>query len=116
MFRMLHMTELTILEAGRQMASGEQSAERLTQIYLERIAKYDPALKSVLEINPEALKMARVTDAERKKGRVRSPLHGIPVLIKDNISTADQMQTTAGSRALLGHIAQKDAEIVRRLR
>ena len=59
--------------------------------------------------------MARVTDAERKKGQVRSALHGIPILIKDNISTADQMQTTAGSRALLGHIAQKDAEIVRRL-
>ncbi len=110
------MTELTILEAQRQLASGEQSADGLTQFYLDRITKYDPVLKSVLEVNPDALVIARESDAERQKGRVRGALHGIPVLIKDNISTADQMQTTAGSKALLGHIAKKDAEIVRRLR
>ncbi len=113
---MLAMTELTILEAGRQMASGEQSAEMLTQMYLERITEYDPTLKSVLELNPDALATARDLDTERKAGKIRGVLHGIPILIKDNISTADSMQTTAGSRALLGHFAREDAEIVRRLR
>ena len=110
------MTELTILEVQRQLMSGEQTALSLTQFYLDRIAKYDPALKSVLELNPDALLVARKLDVERKSGLVRGLLHGIPVLIKDNISTNDQMQTTAGSRALLGHIAFEDAEIVRRLR
>jgi amidase len=110
------MSELNILEAQRQLASGEQTAVSLTQFYLDRIIQFDPALKSVLELNPDALALARVADTERKSGLVRGALHGIPVLIKDNISTADQMQTTAGSRALLGHIAVEDAEIVRRLR
>ncbi len=110
------MTELTILEAQQRMASGEQSAETLTQFYLARITQYDPELKSVLEINPDALDIARALDTQRRAGKIRGALHGIPVLIKDNISTSDSMQTTAGSRALLGYIAPKDAEIVRRLR
>ena len=110
------MTELTILEAQRQMASGQTSAVALTTMYLERIQQFDSPLKSVLETNPEAVQIAQALDLERQAGRLRGALHGVPVLLKDNISTADQMQTTAGSRALLGHIAQEDAALVQRLR
>ncbi len=108
--------ELTIQGAQQQMQRGEQTALGLTKYYLERIEKFDPALKSVLEVNPEAQQIASELDAERQHGQTRGVLHGIPILIKDNVSTADQMQTTAGSKALLGHIAFEDAEIVRRLR
>jgi amidase len=106
------MTELSILEAQKQLQNGEQTAIGLTQFYLERIKTLDPALRSVLELNPDALEIAAKLDQQKTRGL----LHGIPVLIKDNISTADKLQTTAGSRALLGHIAKEDAEIVRRLR
>ncbi len=107
------MTELSIIKAQKQLQKGEQTAVGLTEFYLARIKTFDPSLRSVLELNPDALEIAAKLDRQTTQ---RGLLHGIPVLIKDNISTNDQMQTTAGSRALLGHIANQDAEIVRRLR
>jgi amidase len=108
--------EVTIHQLQERMASGELNAESVCQKYLDRISRVDPLLKSVLELNPEALDIARKMDEERKAGKVRSLLHGIPVMIKDNIDTGDKMQTTAGSLALLGHIAKEDAPLVLRLR
>ncbi len=102
-----------------RMTAGRLSALGLTRTCLRRIAAIDhagPQLRSVIEINPDALRQARALDAERKAGRVRGPLHGLPVLIKDNIATADRMATTAGSLALAGLHAQRDAHIVTRLR
>jgi amidase len=102
-----------------RMAAGRLSALGLTRSCLRRIAAIDhagPQLRSVIEINPDALTQARTLDAERKAGRLRGPLHGLPVLIKDNIATADRMATTAGSLALAGLHAQRDAHIVTRLR
>ena len=113
------LNEITISELQDKMATGEYSAEKVTQLYLQRIAAIDkkgPALNSVIELNPDALTIAKVMDEERKAGKTRGPLHGIPVLIKDNIDTSDKMMTTAGSLALMGHIAAKDAFIVKKLR
>ncbi len=92
------------------------TSETICQKYLTRIEQIDPVLKSVIELNPDALEIARNLDEERKNGKVRGPLHGIPVMIKDNIDTGDKMQTTAGSLALEGHTAQEDAFIVKKLR
>jgi amidase len=111
--------ETTIAQLQEQMKSGAHTARSITQLYLDRIAAIDaggPALKSVIEVNPDALSIADALDQERKSGKVRGPLHGIPVLIKDNIDTADKMMTTAGSLALAGNRAAKDAFIVARLR
>lgn len=102
-----------------RMASGKLSARELTAAYLTRIAQIDqagPSLHAVIEVNPDALEIAVRLDAERKAGRVRGPLHGIPVLIKDNIATLDRMETTAGSLALVGARPMHDAFIVARLR
>ncbi len=113
------MEEMTILELQRKMSSGELTARRLTEIYLERIESLDkqgPAINAVIELNPDALAIAEARDRERKSGKIRGPLHGIPILIKDNIDTHDRMQTTAGSLALEGSIAPRDAFIVKRLR
>ena len=101
------------------MAGGSLTAHTLAQRYLERIAAIDkrgPALNSVIELNPDALAIAAALDAERKAKGARGPLHGIPVLIKDNIDTADRMMTTAGSLALLGSIAAHDSVVAERLR
>lgn len=101
------------------MNSGEMTARRITEIYLERIELIDrsgPRINSVIETNPDALTVASSLDQERRAGRTRGPLHGIPVLLKDNIDTHDRMQTTSGSLALEGHIASRDAFIVNRLR
>src|SRR5512144_1861296 len=101
------------------MESGELTTRRLAELYLERISEIDkdgPYLNSVIELNPDALEIADTLDEERKAGKLRGPLHGIPILIKDNIDTHDRMQTTAGSLALEGHIAAKDAFIVKQLR
>ncbi len=101
------------------MKSGGQTARSITRLYLDRIAAIDqqgPTLKSVIEVNPDALAIADAMDRERKEGKVRGPLHGIPVLIKDNINTADKMMTTAGALALEGNRAAKDALIAARLR
>jgi amidase len=111
--------ELTVRDAQAAMASGRVSARRLTEMYLERVERIDrrgPALNSVIETNPDAPSIAEGLDRERKQGRVRGPLHGVPVLIKDNIDTADKMMTTAGSLALVGARPQRDAFIVQRLR
>ena len=101
------------------MARGETTAVDVTRAYLGRIAAVDrgpDGLRSVIETNPDALRLAGDLDAERQSGRSRGPLHGIPVLVKDNIETADAMVTSAGSLALARHIAKKDAFVVERLR
>ncbi len=113
------MEDMTISEIQEKMRAGSLTALELTRAYLERIEKLDkqgPAVNSVIELNPDALTIAVALDKEQKTKGVRSPLHGIPVLIKDNIDTADKMQTTAGSLALEGSRAPKDAFIVRKLR
>jgi amidase len=111
--------ELTVKDAQAAMTSGRLSARRLTEMYLERADRIDrrgPALNSVIETNPDAVSIAEGLDRERKQGRVRGPLHGVPVLIKDNIDTADRMKTTAGSLALVNARPRQDAFIVQRLR
>ena len=113
------LPEWTISDLQEKMESGELTARRLAELYLERIDEVDkngPYINSVIELNPAALEIADSLDAERKAGKTRGALHGIPILIKDNIDTADRMQTTAGSLALEGHIATKDAFIVKQLR
>jgi amidase len=113
------LNEATIGQLQDKMKSGLMSSELLTRKYLRRIEQIDnngPQLHAVIEINPDALTIARQMDEERKSGKVRGPLHGIPVLIKDNIDTGDHMQTTAGSLALVGDPAPDDAFIVRKLR
>ncbi|HEX7975043.1 MAG TPA: amidase family protein [Anaerolineales bacterium] len=113
------MEELSILELQARMASGELAARQLAEQYLERIAAIDrqgPELNSVIELNPDALAAAEALDRERAGGRVRGPLHGIPLLLKDNIDTGDRMTTTAGSLALEGSIAAQDAFLAGRLR
>ncbi len=113
------LEEADIATLQRRMASGELSAHAIAQQYLERIAAIDaagPQLRSVIELNPEALSIADARDAERREGKVRSPLHGIPVLLKDNIDTADAMQTSAGSLALVGAPATQDSAVAARLR
>ena len=111
--------EATIDELQARMAAGKLTSVGLTQAYLDRIAALDkagPKLNSVIELNPDALVIARQMDEERSTGKPRGPLHGIPILIKDNIDTGDRMQTTAGSLAMLGNVAQRDAFIVEKLR
>jgi amidase len=113
------LEEATVGQLAADMSAGRRSARRIVELYLERIAAIDrsgPTLRSVIELNPDAVDAADALDAERQGGRVRGPLHGIPVLIKDNIDTADRMQTTAGSLALEGSTAPRDAFIVERLR
>lgn len=125
------LEEATILQLQERMAAGELTSEQITQMYLDRIAEIDGLgnptaaeaqklgginLNAIIELNPDALAIARDRDRERKAGRVRGPLHGIPIVIKDNIDTADKMMTTAGSLALLGNYARRDAFIVERLR
>ena len=113
------LDELTLESIQSQMAAGAFTARALTEAYLERIEQIDrsgPTLRSVLEVNPDALEIAEQSDRERAEGRVRGPLHGVPVLVKDNIDTADRMQTTAGSLALVGARVAADAPVVQRLR
>jgi amidase len=113
------LEEASILDLQKRMVSGEESARSLTEKYSARIEALDrrgPALRSVLEVNPDALEIAEKLDAERKAGRVRGPLHGIPILIKDNIGTADRMTTTAGSLAMEGSIPSSDSFVAKMLR
>jgi amidase len=113
------MEEMTILEWQEKMDSGEYSARAITEMYLARIEEIDqrgPAINAVLELNADALTIADSLDAERQAKGAPGPLHGIPVLLKDNIDTADQMTTTAGSLALAGSLAAQDAFLVQRLR
>ena len=113
------LDEMTVSELQDKMEKGTYTSAQITQLYLNRIEAIDkngPKLNSMIEINPEALSIAKAMDQERKEGKIRGPLHGIPLVIKDNIDTADQMMTTAGALALVGHIAEKDAFIVTQLR
>jgi len=113
------LDEITIPELQAGMESGKYSSRSICKMYLQRIKDIDqsgPELNSVIELNPDALLIADQLDNERKQGKRRSPLHGIPVMIKDNIDTADKMQTTAGSLALAGSIAQEDSFVARKLR
>ncbi|MGH2568762.1 MAG: amidase family protein, partial [Bacteroidota bacterium] len=111
--------EFTIARLQEMMKAGSLTARSLTEKYIERIEEVDkqgPAINSVIELNPDALAIADALDRERTAKGPRSPLHGIPVLLKDNIDTADRMHTTAGSLALLGAKPPKDAFVVQRLR
>jgi amidase len=113
------LEEATVATLQQRMQSGRETARSLVDKYLARIEAIDrggPALKSVIEINPDARAIADRLDGERRGGTTRGPLHGIPVLLKDNIATADRMMTTAGSLALAGVTPPKDAFIVTRLR
>ena len=111
--------EITIATLQQKMQSGTWTAEFITKQYLRQIDLLDkngPKLNSVIELNPDALDIARAMDRERKAGKVRGLLHGIPILIKDNIDTGDKMMTTAGALALEGNYAAKDAFIVQQMR
>jgi len=114
-----NLEEVTIAELQAAMEEGEFTAVELVNAYIERIEAIDqdgPRLNSILEINPDALDIAQALDEERRTSGARSPLHGIPILLKDNIDTADRMRTTAGSLALMNSTPARDAFIVQRLR
>jgi amidase len=113
------LEEATLSDLQARMVAGRMTSVSITQQYIARIAELDrkgPTLRHVLEINPDALAIADSLDRERKSGRVRGPLHGVPILLKDNIDTADRMTTTAGSLALEGSIPLQDAFIAAKLR
>lgn len=113
------LNEISIKILQEKMADKSYTSRSITGLYLKRIAEIDkkgPTLNSIIELNPDALKIAEAMDRERAEGKIRGPLHGIPVLIKDNINTGDKMHTTAGSLALADNIAAQDAHIVKLLR
>lgn len=111
--------EASISELQKQLKSGQLSSAALTAAYMERIAALDktgPKLNAIIELNPDAMEIAAKMDKERMEGKTRGPLHGIPFLVKDNMDTADKMMTTAGSLALMGNVASRDAHVVKLLR
>ncbi len=113
------LNEKTVVELQAMMAAGQLTSVQLTQYYVDRILALDqngPGVNSVIELNPDALASARNADTLRDKGKVLGPLHGIPVLLKDNIDTGDKMQTTAGSFALAGKPAVRDSTVAGKLR
>ncbi len=113
------LDEITIADLQKALGSSKLTARSLTEKYLSRIGEIDkmgPALNSIIELNPDALAIADALDKERREKGPRGPLHGIPLLIKDNIDTADRMQTTAGSLALLGSKPLKDSFVAQKLR
>ncbi|HXG70614.1 MAG TPA: amidase, partial [Gemmatimonadaceae bacterium] len=113
------LEEVTVGDLQSAMTAGRRTSHSITQQYLSRIDELDrrgPALRAVIEVNPDALAIARSLDEERRSKGSRGPLHGIPVLLKDNIDTADRMTTTAGSYALAGSIPLRDAFVAQRLR
>jgi amidase len=113
----LPLEELTIDSIQESYGSGRSSSRALTEAYIGRIRELDfKTVNAVIEMNPEALALAEASDRERRQGQIRGPLHGVPVLIKDNIDTADRMSTTAGSLALYGSIAAQDSAVAARLR
>jgi amidase len=115
----LVLDELTLADLQKKMESGELTSKVITEFYLKRIVEIDkhgPAINSVIEINPDAVSIAEQMDKERREKKIRGPLHGVPILIKDNINTGDKMLTTAGSIALEGNHAAKDAFIISQLR
>jgi amidase len=114
-----NVEELGVAEIQAAIKAGRLDSESLVKMYLARIDTVDrngPGLRSVQEVNPDAIPIARALDEERKAGRSRGPLHGIPVLLKDNIATADKMETTAGTLALVGARPREDSTIAQRLR
>ncbi len=113
------LDEITADELQNAMKSGRYTSEKITQMYIDRINDIDkngPTLNTVIQLNPDALEIARQLDKERKSGKVRGPLHGIPIMIKDNIDTADKMMTTAGALAMIGNYAPKDSFVAQKLR
>jgi amidase len=108
--------EATIPQLQDAMASGALTSVGLTMGYIERIKSLNPTLHAVIEVNPNAVAIAAALDNERRAGNVRGPLHGIPLLVKDNIATKDNMQTTAGSLAIYGNEVPVDAPIIQKLR
>ncbi len=120
-FQLQHIDieEASLLELQAAMEQGRLTSRALTMAYLSRIARYDqdgPRINSILEINPDAIFIAEALDAERRRQGSRGPLHGIPILVKDNIETGDKMRTSAGALALAQHVGSKDAYLIRRLR
>ena len=112
----IELDEISVAALQDAMGKGAITSRAACEAYLARIAARNDALRSVLELNPDALAIADALDAERRAGKVRGPMHGIPVLIKDNVATLDKMQTTAGSLALVGAKVPRDAFIAARLR
>ncbi|HZD04301.1 MAG TPA: amidase family protein, partial [Longimicrobiales bacterium] len=113
------LEEVPIADLMDGVASGRWTARSITELYLQRIEALDrqgPRLRAVIETNPDALEIAEALDREREAGTLRGPLHGIPILVKDNIDTADGMVTAAGSLALEGHVAARDSFVAARLR
>src|SRR6266700_3578962 len=111
--------EATVAELQSEMTAGRLTSEQLTAAYIQRILALDqggPGVNSIIELNPDALAMARQADALRRHGHLLGPLHGIPILLKANIDTADRMQTTAGSFALAGTPATRDSTVAALLR
>src|SRR5688572_21482593 len=116
--RTIDLDAVTIADVNAAFATGTLTSERLVQMFLARIQAFDrqgPMLRSVITVNPKAVETARALDAERKTKGPRSPLHGIPIVVKDNIDTAD-MPTTGGSVLLEGSIPPDDAFVVKKLR
>src|SRR5712664_2151056 len=114
-----HFNEATVADLQAKMAAGTITSEQLTKYYLRRILALDqngPGVNSVIELNPDAIRIAEQMDDLRMHGKVLGPLHGIPVLIKDNIDTGDRMQTSAGSFALVGRPALTDSTVAAKLR
>ena len=112
----LTLTPPGVAAAEADMAAGKLTSEALVRRYLARIRQLQPQLNAIISLNPSALEEARKLDAERRTGHVRGPLHGVPLLLKDNIESADEMATTAGSLALKDNITHRDAPMVARLR
>ncbi|WP_310379943.1 amidase [Flavobacterium sp.] len=113
------LDEETIVSLQKKLISGQYTSKQLVELYLKRIETIDrngPNLNSIIEINPDAIAIANKLDNERSDGKIRSSIHGIPIVIKDNIDSADKMQTTAGSLAMVGNMATKDAFVVKKLR
>ncbi len=113
------LNEITVAQLQEEMKSGSETARSIAEHYLQRIKAIDQNglhLRAVIEINPDALSIADDLDRQRAEGKTRGPLHGIPVMIKDNIDTADKMMTTAGSLALAGSIAKTDSQVAKKLR
>ena len=114
-----NLNEFTIAQLESLLSSGQLSSVALTNYYVKRIAALDqegPGVNSVIELNPDALAMAKAADDARARGKVLGPLQGIPVLLKDNIDTGDKMQTSAGSFALVGSPAVGDSTMAGKLR
>ena len=117
--RTVPVEERSIDELQRMMTSGQATSVDLVRAYLARIAAMDrkgPMIRAIIALNPDALAQAKALDTERRAGHVRGPLHGVPILIKDNIETLDPIATTAGSLALKDNVTRRDAGVVARLR